>query len=215
MFDPEFGTIVNELAASKDIIHGNHSVEYKNFHLDHFRDILKYFYGEDMPKEILDVLYHDAYKLVFESENDIQPKFEKDGFVEAYVKNDTFDKECTYGDMTKVIATFDNENATNLNYYKGDIVRRYRLYGKSIIVTLPLNDKVYTKVARVNDDGILEYAVFEDIGDTRYFIMRTDRFNIRDVITAYTDMEGSEEIKLLFPELYERSPYSFPIRTRK
>lgn len=216
MFDPEFGIIVNNLAASKDIIKdSNLSYEYRNQHLKSFVDTLKYFYGEDLDDKLLDVLYHDAYKLVFESEKDIIPSLAKDGYVDAYVFKNTNDENSIYGHMTKKIATEGNYHAQNLVYVNGAVSRQYSFYEDNVLMNMVIDGVVYTKVAHINEDGNVEYAVFADEENTKTFILKADSYNIQDVIGAFMDMNKGINIKLLFPELFERSPYTLPVRTRK
>ena len=216
MFDPEFSIIVNNLVASKYIINDEEtSAEYKNMHLKSFNDTLKYFYYEDINDKMLDLLYHDAYRLVMESSNDITPSLDKDGWVDAVVSKDASNIDSVYGHMTKRIANDGNEYGINLSYNKGNISRSYGFYEDSILMYAIINGKSYTKVTRLNNEGVYEYAIFENTEDKKTFILSTDEYNVQDVIKCYIDSNKNEDIKLLFPELYERCDKTISSRTRK
>ena len=216
MFDPEFNIIVNNLVASKYIINDEEtSAEYKNMHLKSFNDTLKYFYYEDINDKMLDLLYHDAYRLVMESSNDITPSLDKDGWVDAVVSKDASNIDSVYGHMTKRIANDGNEYGINLSYNKGNISRSYGFYEDSILMYAIINGKSYTKVTRLNNEGVYEYAIFENTEDKKTFILSTDEYNVQDVIKCYIDSNKNEDIKLLFPELYERCDKTISSRTRK
>lgn len=216
MFDPEFSIIVNNLVASKYIINDEEtSAEYKNMHLKSFNDTLKYFYYEDINDKMLDLLYHDAYRLVMESSNDITPSLDKDGWVDAVVSKDESNLDSVYGHMTKRIANDGNEYGINLSYNKGNISRNYGFYEDSILMYAIINGKSYTKVTRLNNEGVYEYAIFENTEDKKIFILSTDEYNVQDVIKCYIDSNKNEDIKLLFPELYERCDKAISSRTRK
>ena len=215
--DYELAEYVRVFNIYKDEIKNANNLKDKDRAYQNLSRCINSFFGRKIDHELFDIMLHDAVRLIVNSTTDIVPDLltgEKDGYVEAFVKADAKYPDEVSGSITKIIEKDGIVNGCNLSYKKGEIERNYNLYNNTLCVTMNINGVRFTKKAYVFFDCLM-YEVTIAVGDNASAtILRANELDAQDIINVYIEQSGNPEIKLLFPEIYDRTPAKSNSTTR-
>lgn len=213
----ELTEYVNAFNVYKDQIKNAINLKDKDRAYQNLTSCIERFFDREIDHELFDIMLHDAVRLITKSTTDIVPDLvtgEKDGYVEAFVKADSENPDEVSGSITKIIEENGIVNGCNLSYKKGDVQRDYNLYNNTLYVTMVINGIRFTKRAYVYFDCLM-YEVTMAAGDNAsYPVLKACELDVQDIIKVYIEQSGNPEIKLLFPEIYDRTPAKSKSTTR-
>lgn len=177
------------------------------------KDFLKKMFAGNNP-ELINLLSYDAHSLFFKANKDM---IEMDPAAGDYVPVELsipLEEDKTLPIKGGITIRHEDLNTNQRSYYYGDLcveydndnigtlIRYFKFDENSLKVTTTINDREYVEVIGISNEGELIYSVSCDAIVKGQPIISATESNLRSAVESYIAEKGSQEIKLLFPELY-------------